>query len=91
MYADRNFARWKLTRTDPFVDYYWGSAIPFQFEEEPVTLEIDVRAGDYRAAWVHPISGEVGKEEHIHHEGGPRAFMSPEFREDIALRVLRNP
>src|SRR4029079_18165541 len=37
-FAGRDLARLKLTRTDAVVDYYWGSSIPFPWNEEPVAL-----------------------------------------------------
>jgi len=56
------------------------------------SLRLDLPAGTYRAEWVDPIEGGVKKRERIEHAGGEAVLSSPPYREDIALRILReNP
>ena len=50
---------------------------------------LDLPAGDYRAEWVDPKTGEVDEGESFAHAGGDRTFVSPAYEEDIALRVRR--
>jgi hypothetical protein len=52
-----------------------------------VRLTLDLPAGAYRAEWVDTRTGEVAKGEDVDHGGGPRAFLSPPFHEDVALAV----
>ena len=73
------------------VDFYWGSSIPFPWEEGPVALVMDLPAGAYRAEWVNTLNGDVEKEERFRHGGGPRTLTSPAYAEDIALRLRRGP
>ncbi len=90
-FAGREFARLMLTRTDAAVDFYWGASVPFQSDERPLDLRIDLPAGAYRAEWVNPVTGGVEKEERFQHGGGARAVTSPRYVEDIALRLKRTP
>jgi hypothetical protein len=52
-------------------------------------LVLDLPAGDYRAEWVNPKTGEVERSEGITHAGGDRSLVSPTYSEDIAWRVKR--
>ncbi len=52
-------------------------------------LALELPAGGYRVEWVNPRTGRVEKAETFRHEGGERAFASPVYSEDIALRVKR--
>jgi len=55
----------------------------------PTELALDLAAGTYRAEWVSVIDGAVVRSEDITHSGGVRAITSPDFVEEIALRILR--
>ena len=90
-FAGRDFARHRLTRTDAVVDFYWAGVIPFQADEPPLDLRLELPAGTYRAQWVNTLKGNVGKKEQFQHGGGVRAVTSPAYAEDIALRVKRTP
>lgn len=48
---------------------------------------IALPAGRYRAEWISTRSGAIERSETFDHSGGPRTLPSPEYREDIALRV----
>jgi len=50
-------------------------------------LVLQLPAGTYRAEWVNTKTGAVEKPETFNHAGGSRAFASPAYAEDIALRV----
>ena len=53
----------------------------------PVELTLELPAGVFRAEWINTLSGSLEREESFPHEGGPRRLPSPDFAEDIALRV----
>ncbi len=50
-------------------------------------LSLDLPAGKYRAEWIDTKTGKVAKRENLSHEGGARTLASPQYSEDIALRV----
>lgn len=52
-------------------------------------LQVELPAGSYRAEWVDTKTGEVAKEEAFGHAGGARLLASPDYTEDIALRIKR--
>ncbi|HEV3167463.1 MAG TPA: putative collagen-binding domain-containing protein [Isosphaeraceae bacterium] len=51
-------------------------------------LELDIPAGSYRAEWLNPRTGRIDKAEDVQHPGGRLKLASPEYSEDIALRVV---
>jgi len=53
------------------------------------TLDVEMPAGKYRAEWINTQTGEVDKREDFEHKGSTKSLISPEYREDIALRVRR--
>ncbi len=57
---------------------------------EQVTLLLDVPAGRYKAEWVNTRTGNVDKSASVEQGGGVLRLSSPEYVEDIALRVLSN-
>jgi hypothetical protein len=52
-------------------------------------LTLDLPAGSYRAEWIDTKTGEAAKDEPFEHGGGRRVLASPEYADDIALRVKR--
>jgi ADP-ribose pyrophosphatase YjhB (NUDIX family) len=58
---------------------------------EPVTLEIDLPAGQYHAEWINTKNGDIENPEQFQHEGGSRRMDAPKFSEDIALRIQAKP
>jgi len=50
-------------------------------------LSLDLPAGSYRAEWIDTKNGKVAKREDFSHGGGPRTLASPQYSEDVALRV----
>jgi hypothetical protein len=52
-------------------------------------LTFDLPAGSFRAEWLSPRTGKVERGETFRHAGGERTLKSPDYTEDIALRLLR--
>jgi hypothetical protein len=52
-------------------------------------LALELPAGPYRAEWVDTRTGETAKAEEFDHGGGQKVLASPEYADDIALRVKR--
>jgi hypothetical protein len=78
-------------RTDPNVDFAWGTAAPFpvQAAAGETVLELELPAGSWVAEWVDTKTGAVAKREVIEHAGGVVRVGAPAFEEDVALRVRR--
>jgi len=55
--------------------------------EASVTLSLP--AGEYTAEWVNTKTGAIDKTEAIEHAGGERTLASPQFDNDVALRIKR--
>ena len=51
-------------------------------------LTLDLPAGDYRAEWIDTKTGKLSKGEDVS-GGGVKALRSPDYSEDIALRITR--
>lgn len=54
-----------------------------------VDLELELPGGRYEADWLDPVTGRVTKSRELEHAGGVATLSSPEYAEDIALRVLK--
>jgi len=54
-----------------------------------VELTLDLPEGKYRAEWLNTITGMKDKEQNITHSGGSISLSSPEYMEDIALKVVK--
>ena len=52
-------------------------------------LVLEFPVGNYKAEWMSTKTGRVEKTETFSHAGGRRTLSSPEYSEDIALRVMR--
>jgi hypothetical protein len=52
-------------------------------------LELALPAGEYQSAWVEPTTGKALKSERFTARGPTTVVSSPEFRTDIALRLVR--
>jgi hypothetical protein len=51
-------------------------------------LVLDLPAGRYRAEWINTRTGNVDRAEDLDHGGGRVTLQSPDYIEDIALRVV---
>ncbi len=50
-------------------------------------LSLDMPRGAYKAEWVNTKTGVVDKTEELNHNGGIRTLVSPDYEEDVALRI----
>jgi len=53
-------------------------------------LVLELPAGTYTAEWVNTKTGNVDKQETFQQAGASRTLRSPEYVDDIALRILRS-
>ncbi|MHC1763485.1 MAG: hypothetical protein AB9869_04145 [Verrucomicrobiia bacterium] len=51
------------------------------------TLELELPGGQFKAEWLDTKRGTIEAREDFDHSAGVRRFESPEFTEDIALRI----
>jgi len=54
-------------------------------------LVVELPAGTYRAEWVNTKTGNIDKKDGFQHAGGNRTLLSPNYSDDIALRIQRIP
>ncbi len=54
-----------------------------------VNPEFQLPEGEYSLEWLNPISGKPEKKEKLSHSGGNLKLSSPEYREDIALKLIQ--
>jgi hypothetical protein len=52
-------------------------------------IAIKLPAGRYAFDWVNTNNGKVDRSDTFRHEGGTKALSSPDYSEDIALRLIR--
>lgn len=50
-------------------------------------LALDLPAGKYTVEWINTRTGDIDKQEQIEHGGGTRIVSSPQYSEDVALRI----
>lgn len=53
------------------------------------SVQMELPVGSYRCEWLDTKNGEVIAREQLEHSGGGHVFRSPEYSEDIALRIRR--
>ena len=53
-------------------------------------LQVDLPGGKYSAQWVNTKTGKIDKKETFEHTSGTRSLKSPDYKEDIALRIIRH-
>jgi hypothetical protein len=53
-------------------------------------LLVELPEGKYTAEWINTKTGKTDKNEKFDHPGGERTLESPEYEDDIALRILRS-
>ncbi len=88
-YDDRSMKNLVITRNDSVIDFDWTKNDPFM-DNKPapsVNLTLDLPAGSYRASWVDTMTGKIAKKENFKHAGGHATLASPDFAEDIALKI----
>ena len=52
-------------------------------------LALDLPAGTYLAEWINTRSGHVDRSQRFDHAGGDHMLTSPEYADDVALRLKR--
>jgi hypothetical protein len=52
-------------------------------------LALDLPAGNYRVEWLNPLSGNVDKKERLKHSGGTANVLSPDYKQDIAVSIVK--
>lgn len=55
-----------------------------------ISPQLQLPEGNYSLEWINPLNGKVEKKEKISHRGGKVKIVSPEFEEDIAIKIKRN-
>ncbi len=55
----------------------------------PIRLTLDLPAGTYESEWLNPVTGEKQRCEKHHHTSGSLTLDTPDFADDIALRLVR--
>lgn len=81
-----------VTRTDPNVNFVWGTTNPFTAPRQKKTaaaLTLALPAGAYTAEWVDTKLGTIAKTERFRHSGGVKKLTAPAFTDDIALRIKK--
>ncbi|MDD5688428.1 MAG: carbohydrate-binding protein [Elusimicrobia bacterium] len=53
-----------------------------------LTLNLQSVAVSYKADWINTLTGVIDKTETFAHTGGNKALISPDFLDDIALRIM---
>ena len=53
----------------------------------PCELNLDLPSGAYRAEWINTKNGTIAKTESFTHCAGPKSLASPQYAEDVALRI----
>jgi hypothetical protein len=52
-------------------------------------IGLELAAGAYRAEWINPLTGAIGKRETVKSNKGLVLLTSPPYREDIALKLIK--
>jgi len=60
----------------------------YVFGDAKVNLELMLPPGTYYAEWMNPVTGNSEKQETLHHLGGKIIITSPNYKPDIALRIV---
>jgi hypothetical protein len=51
-------------------------------------LKLDLPKGNYKADWISTLDGKIVRSESLKHSGGELSMTSPDFRDDIALKII---
>lgn len=60
----------------------------YVFGDAQFKLELDLPEGNYKVEWMNTLNGKSEKEEVLKHTGGKVKLISPNFTEDIALKIV---
>jgi hypothetical protein len=64
-------------------------AIYIRGGRQPAKLRVDLPAGLYWVEWLHPRSGRTEPAVALKHTGGIVTLASPEYIEDLALKIVK--
>ena len=53
-------------------------------------LQVELPKDKYDAEWINTKTGKTDKKESLDHTGGNRTLKSPQYQDDIALRIIRS-
>jgi hypothetical protein len=53
-----------------------------------VRLDVELPAGTYRCEWIDPETGSVVDSRIVNHDGGIKQLMGPQYKIDIALKIV---
>ncbi|HBY62441.1 MAG TPA: hypothetical protein DEH78_21675 [Solibacterales bacterium] len=56
-----------------------------------IVLALNLAKGVWRVQWLDPKTGKIDLESTLEHPGGRAVLSSPEYREDVALDLRRQP
>jgi hypothetical protein len=54
-----------------------------------IKFELTIPEGNYKTEWMNTLTGEIEKQETLQHTGGKIIITSPDYKEVIALRIIR--
>jgi hypothetical protein len=52
------------------------------------SLKLNLPSGNYESKWINTLNGNALKTEKLKHSGGTVTLISPDFSEDIALKII---
>lgn len=95
-YYGTNFETLKMSRIDKTIDFDWTSKSPFgssridEDKERSFVFDLELPPGRYRFDWFDPLTGHIiEKLEKQNYKDPYIAATTPSFKQDLALRVLR--
>jgi len=60
----------------------------YLMDGKQVNPEFNLPSGKYAAEWINPLTGKIEKKEKFRHSGGHIKLNSPDYQEDIALKIF---
>ena len=61
----------------------------YLFGGKQATLLLELPKGSYKVEWLNPVSGRIEKTAKLKHDGGNVTLSSPDYIEDVALRIVK--
>ncbi len=59
------------------------------FGGKQASLALELPRGAYRVEWLSPLTGRIEKTVRLKHDGGTAILFSPEYADDVTLRIVR--
>jgi hypothetical protein len=93
-FEGRAFDEPEAVRVDAVIDFEWPP-LPRPIAREAaggaIEVTLDLPPGRYRAEWLDPKTGSLGRAGDLEHSGGRKSLVSPVFDEDVALAIRVRP